>query len=170
MAIGTPAIVGNNSASGSAATVVITTTVTAPAGQLLLLLWGGDSGAIKTLSGVADQVSNTYTLGTPADQTGAHVRAAWCQNPVSLPSGNTNTSTANTTDSGVILVTVPGTLTPTSFDKQGAGSASSGTAPSIAESAAGLAGRIVFGFITIGTGSADTFTEVLLFIVAGNSF
>lgn len=167
--LGTPAQLGTASAaSGGVDTLAITTGPNSAAGNLLVLL-AAHGTAAETISSVADSASNTYAAGTQVSSGNFAIRPFYSAASALLLAGGTITTTFSSNDQQyAAAISIPGVLASSPLDKQAAGTASSGTSPSIATGTLAQANEVVIGFIIVEAGAADTFTEASGFTTGGS--
>lgn len=164
--IGTPVLLGDNTTTTSA-TIVTTTSSPSATGNLIFAVTGltrGSTGS-NTVSGVADQVSNSYVNGNSLlvsiPSFAGVIRPAFAVNAVALPSADTVTSTLSTNaqlaDAANAAISVSGI---SSVDQQPVGSAATTSTPSVTSSALAASNEIAFGYLwAASSGSAPTITE-----------
>jgi len=165
-AIGTPTTIGSAGGS-SGTTLAITTNADAAAGDLNGVVTLGDQGHP---SSATDSASNTYTLGTLVTSSTAQIGPLYSATGNHLANGGTQTVTyTGAVDFDISLAfTVSGISSATPLDNQGAGTTSTGTAPSVTEGTVSNSNRIVFGYCYVSLGSSDSFTEASGFTTLGS--
>ncbi len=155
-----PAGIGKKSGGNGGTTNVITTSAASAAGNLIVNIAASDGS--PTLSSVADSASNSYSAGTAlASPAGRHLRAFYVQNAAALAISQTVTTTFSANGAGKYsaAISIQGVAASGALDVQGAGVSGTGTTPSIATGTLAVAAEIVIGFVLVGGGNSDSFTE-----------